>query len=37
MAHELGVNTGVLEAVVDTNDEVRKNRDWEEMRGRAVV
>tara|TARA_Y100000004_G_scaffold197150_1_gene270044 strand:+ start:1748 stop:2584 length:837 start_codon:yes stop_codon:yes gene_type:complete len=37
VAHELGVNTGVLEAVVDTNDEVRKNRDWEEMRGRAVV
>ena len=37
VAHDLGVNTGVLGAVVNTNDEVRKNRDWEEMRGRAVV
>ena len=37
VAHNLGVNTEVLKAVVDTNDEVRKNRDWEEMKGRAVV
>jgi len=37
VAHEFGVNTVVLEAVVDTNDEVRKNRDWEKMIGRAVV
>ena len=27
----------VLEAVIDTNDKVRKNRDWEQMKGRAVV
>ena len=27
----------VLEAVIDTNDKVRKNRDWEDMKGRAVV
>ena len=22
---------------LETNDKVRKNRDWEEMKGRAVV
>jgi len=27
----------VLEAVVETNDKVRENRDWEKMKGRAVV
>ena len=26
----------ILEAVLKTNDEVRKNRDWENMKGRAV-
>ena len=37
VAHELGVVTEVLEAVIETNDRVRKNRDWEEMKGRAVI
>ncbi len=37
VAHELGVVTEVLEAVIETNDKVRKNRDWEEMKGRAVI
>ena len=37
VAHKLGVDTEVLEAVVETNDKVRKNRDWEDMKGRAVV
>ena len=37
VAHELGIVTEVLEAVVETNDKVRKNRDWEDMKGRAVV
>ena len=37
VAHEFGIEPGVLEAVVETNDKVRKNRDWEEMKGRAVV
>tara|TARA_Y100000034_G_scaffold135871_1_gene209529 strand:- start:877 stop:1710 length:834 start_codon:yes stop_codon:yes gene_type:complete len=37
VAHELGVETEVLEAVVETNDRVRENRDWEDMKGRAVV
>ena len=37
VAHKLGVETKVLESVVETNDKVRENRDWEEMKGRAVV
>ena len=37
VAHELGVVREVLEAVIETNDRVRKNRDWEEMKGRAVI
>ena len=37
VAHELGIGTEVLEAVVETNDKVRENRDWEDMKGRAVV
>jgi UDPglucose 6-dehydrogenase len=37
VAHELGIQTEVLEAVVETNDRVRKNRDWEKMKGRAVI
>ena len=27
----------LLQAVLKVNDRVRKNRDWEEMKGRAVV
>ena len=37
VAHELNIQTEVLEAVVETNDRVRKNRDWEKMKGRAVL
>ena len=37
VAHKLGVDTEVLEAAVKTNDKVRENRDWEDMKGRAVV
>ena len=37
VAHKLGIETEVLEAVVETNDKVRENRDWEDMKGRAVV
>jgi UDPglucose 6-dehydrogenase len=37
LAHELEIVPEVLEAVIDTNDKVRKNRDWEQMKGRAVV
>jgi UDPglucose 6-dehydrogenase len=28
---------GLLEAVENVNDQVRENRDWEQMKGRAVV
>jgi len=27
----------VLRGAQDTNDELRKNRDWETMHGRAVI
>ena len=37
VAHELGIEPEVLEAVVETNDKVRENRDWENMKGRAVI
>ena len=37
VAHELDIEPEVLKAVVETNDKVRENRDWEDMRGRAVV
>jgi UDPglucose 6-dehydrogenase len=28
---------GLLEAVENVNDQVRNNRDWEEMKGRAII
>jgi len=37
VAHEFDIVPEVLEAVVETNDKVRENRDWEKMKGRAVV
>ena len=27
----------LLKSVIDVNDKVRKNRDWEDMKGRAVI
>lgn len=36
-AKELGVEPKVLKAVNEKNLEVRKNRDWETMEGRAIV
>jgi hypothetical protein len=33
----LNTETNVLNAVEETNDVVRKNRDWEQMKGRAVI
>jgi len=35
--NSLGLYINVLSGVLETNDKVRKNRDWEEMKGRAVV
>ena len=37
VAHELGIVPEVLESVIETNDNVRENRDWEDMKGRAVI
>jgi hypothetical protein len=37
LTKELGTISNVLEATQKTNDEVRENRDWEKMKGRAVV
>lgn len=37
LADNLDINANVLWATRDTNDEVRTNRDWENMKGRAVV
>lgn len=36
LSDELNTINNVLHATQDTNDEVRKNRDWEQMKGRAV-
>jgi UDPglucose 6-dehydrogenase len=36
LANELGVDTTVLSAVWEKNNMVRKDRDWEAMKGRAV-
>ena len=37
LAMSLDTETNVLNAVEETNDIVRKNRDWEQMKGREVV
>jgi len=34
---ELKSDNNVLMAVQETNDDVRTNRDWEKMKGRAVT
>lgn len=36
LADNLETTSNVLNATRDTNDLVRKNRDWEQMKGRAV-
>ena len=36
LAQRFGTTTNVLEATRLTNDTVRRNRDWEQMKGRAV-
>ena len=37
LADDLETVDNVLNAVQSTNDSVRKNRDWEKMKGRAIV
>lgn len=36
LTHELQTTNNVLKATQKTNDVVRKNRDWEKMKGRAI-
>lgn len=37
LAENLDTTYNILSAVEETNYEVRKNRDWENMKGRAVI
>ncbi len=37
LSKELGTLNNVLSSVKETNDDVRSNRDWELMKGRAVI
>ena len=37
LTYELGTNNFVLSSAETTNDEVRTVRDWEQMKGRAVI
>ena len=37
LADDYDLDVDVLRSVRHTNDKVRKNRDWERMKGRAVV
>ena len=36
LCKELGITPSVLEGVWNKNNEVRDNRDWEGMKGRAI-
>jgi len=37
LAHDLNISPRILTAVDSKNNDVRKNRDWEKQKGRAVV
>ena len=37
LTKELNTKNNVLVATQETNNEVRSNRDWEQMKGRAVI
>ena len=37
LSEDLMTTNNVLRATRDTNDDVRRNRDWEKMKGRAVT
>jgi UDPglucose 6-dehydrogenase len=36
LSKDMDTTNNILIAAQKTNDEVRKNRDWEKMKGRAV-
>ena len=37
MTDDLGTVNYILKSIKKTNDKLRKNRDWEDMKGRAVI
>ena len=36
LSEDLGTTNNVLKSVLETNNKVRRNRDWEKMKGRAI-
>tara|TARA_B100000214_G_C23956762_1_gene623246 strand:+ start:1214 stop:2080 length:867 start_codon:yes stop_codon:yes gene_type:complete len=36
LAGRMGIESDLLKSVIDKNDKLRKNRDWEKMKGRAI-
>ena len=36
LAEQRGIKPDLLKSVSDKNNKIRKNRDWESMKGRAV-
>lgn len=36
-ASELGIYTKIIDAAIKVNNDVRKNKDWEDQKGRAVI
>jgi UDPglucose 6-dehydrogenase len=37
VARKLGINEKMFTAVIDRNNELREEKDWEKMKGRAVI
>jgi len=37
LAHDLNISPRILNSVDDKNNEVREGRDWENMKGRAII
>ena len=36
LADRAGIDSDLLKSVIDKNDKLRENRDWEKMKGRAI-
>ena len=37
VAQRLGIKEKIFSAVIQRNDDIRSNRDWEKMKGRAII
>ena len=37
ITEKLGTKNDVIKATMETNNKVRKNKDWEDMKGRAII